>query len=361
MKEVRVFAPATIANVGPGFDEYGLALYTHGDIVTARRTKEFEGVRLIKIIGNTDLPYGPENVVEAVGNKVLEASDEHLGIELILEKCMRTETGMGSSAASSSAAAVAVNEHLENPFPRDHPKMLEAVVHGEAVAIKKPVGHPDNVLPSLLGGFIFIRDLEHYEYERFEVGDNLYFVVASPTNIRVNTGLARKALDSAPYDIRGVKELTAKVLHQHLHPELFLREELIDIDSFDLHKLVKKDGSVEVVHTYLRGSKYVIDGIRSNNPRTLGFGTEMDELITPVRAEFIRGYRSVRNAAIGAGAYGFSICGSGPAVFAVTDNEYSARRIGGAMRDAFGRNGVQTEIYISQVNNSGARILGYKA
>ncbi|MFC1768704.1 homoserine kinase [Nanoarchaeota archaeon] len=347
MKQVAIYAPATIANVGPGYDIFGLALNSPGDIVVARLTDAYKGVRLTQIIGNDKLPKGPTNVVQAVGQKILEYSGQNVGIELILYKNMKIGTGMGSSASSSVAAAVAVNEILGSPFKRSDQRMLDAVVHGEAIATKGS-GHPDNVLPSLLGGFQFIYDGKNYAHTRFEGGKNLYFVVVSP-DIVVETGPAREALKKAPYHLDGVVQTSQEVITHYLSTGK------IDIDSRDLGKLVKKNGSEQIVHDYLLGGIEVVSGIRDEDLKRLERGVMMDGIVTPVRADFIDHYYDVRDAIFAAGAKCFSISGSGPSVFSVTDNEEEAHILGDAGRQKFEDNKIKAQVHVSQINNQGAR------
>jgi len=316
--------------------------------VEGKKVDSFKGVRLVDIVNDPGLPKGRENVVEAVGNNLLDSCKEDIGIELKLYKNMKIGTGMGSSASSSVASALAVNQLLENPLSRNDQKILNAVVHGEAIATGG-LGHPDNVLPALLGGFIFISNSNNYSYTKIEGNDSAYFVVVSP-DLRVNTGEARKALQSAPYNIPEIIKETAKIL----------KEYIIDGSksySINFGKLLKKGGSDETIKDYIDGSICIIDGIGSNDVKKLGDGTLMDGIVTPVRAEFIKGYDRVKEAAINSGGYGFSISGSGPSVFSVSNKEDNAYNIGDAMRKAFEKEGIKSSIYVSKINNSGAKLL----
>ena len=168
MEEVAYEAPATVANFGPGFDIFGGAMtYPRGDLVSAERINSRNAVRLVEIINesgleNLNLTLGPENVVQAVGQKIYDDLHGTGGIELRLYKRMKIGTGTGSSASSSVAAALSVSYLLlENPLLRSDRRILEAVVHGESVATKG-LGHADNVWPCLLGSFIFIYDLRSF-------------------------------------------------------------------------------------------------------------------------------------------------------------------------------------------------------
>lgn len=350
MEEVAISAPATGANLGPGFDILGVAYSNpQGDIVIAERTDAFEGAKLISIRNDPGLPRGPANVVEAVANRVLEESGERIGAKLTLDKRIFVK-GLGGSGSSSVASAVATNELLEKPFARDDPKFLEAIVYGEAVATGG-LGHADNVLPSLLGGFVLIRNFLTYGHERFEGGDKFYFAIAAPIiKSSINTGERRKALDTIPYHLKELASLSSLILSEFLEKE----EEVVP-SSVYLRRLIKKGGSEEAVRTYLRGAMQVLKGIRSNDPKIAGAGTLMDPIVTPVRAKLIPGYDRVKDAALGAGAYGFSISGSGDAVFSITDDIHEGYNIGNAKRKAFEKEGIQTEVHVCKVDNIGAK------
>ncbi|MBI4439796.1 homoserine kinase [Candidatus Woesearchaeota archaeon] len=347
MKSAKVFAPATIANIGPGFDIFGVALDEPGDIVLAVESEANIGVKLVDIINNPGLPYGPENVVEAVGAKVLEASGESKGIELILQKNMKIGTGMGSSASSAVAAALAVNSVLDKPFRRNDPVIIDAVVYGEAVATKSQRGHPDNVLPSLLGGFVFIYDSNNFAHRRYEIKDSPYLVVVAP-DLRVDTGDARRALKDAPYDISKLVSLSQRFVIWGRLDESFMPTE----------KAVKSGGSVSVVEEYLNGALMVAEGLQEGDFEKVGKGMMMDGIVTPVREKFIPGYDRAKSEALNAGAYGFTISGSGPSVaMVVRDDALSACKVQGAVINAFKAEGISAVGYISKVNNNGARLL----
>lgn len=354
MYEVAYEGPASVANFGPGFDSIGGAQTNpRGDIVEGRRTDKFKGVRLVEIVNesglpNLDLSTGSNNVVQAVGQKLFDAAEEEGGIELRLIKRMKIGTGLGSSASSSVAAASTTNDLLERPFNRNDRQMLEAVVHGEAVATRG-MGHGDNVLPALLGGFVFITSQLTYAHKRFEGGDKFYFAIVSP-NLVSDTGDMRRALLKAPYDIKALVQITALMLEDYISSDRFG-----NLGNLSLNKLVKEGGNPNRVREYLKGAQLVVEGIKNNDPEALGLGATMDRIITPVRAEFITGFYDVRDVALRAGAYGHTIAGSGPSVIAVTDSIDKAHSVGEAMLRAFERNGAKSIIYVSQVNNQGAK------
>jgi homoserine kinase len=344
MKKIKVFAPAGIANIGPGFDIFGIAIHDVGDIVEATLTDSFKGVKLTDVVIDpkyetlNNLPTDDKNLVVPVGNSVYEAmGSPKVGVELKLFKRMGIGTGMGSSGSSSVAAAIAVNTVLGNKLSKDDPKILDAVLEGEFVACGSR--HADNAFPTLLGGFIFIEDAEKLKYKKIAVGTDLHFVIISP-NLTVNTRDARNALNSLPYSIPDLIKLSSSLVNNHLTNQNSKPELQSNLE----------------INTYLQGTLDVLDGFMNNDVEKLGKGTLQDEIVTPVRAKLITGYDDVKKAALAAGAKGFSIAGSGPAVFAVAYKE-DCENIKNAMIAAFEKHNVKAEGYISGVNNDGCSIV----
>lgn len=351
-EKVRVFAPATTANVGPGFDIFGVALTGIGDIVESALSDSFRGVRLAEVVADSDseslvsLPRDEENLVFPVAKAVYDAAGrKDKGVEVRLVKRMGIGTGLGSSGSSSVAAAVAVNEVLGGVFARDSPEMFAAVLEGEFVACGSR--HADNVFPGLLGGFVFIEDPALFRFRKFDVGRDVFFVVVTP-EIVVNTKEARDALRASPYNIGELVSLSSSVVRQYL-----------DSGSRSLDKIpasVVGTGSADVVSAYLEGTLEVLRGLVNNDVELLGRGTLKDGIVTPIRAGLIPGYYDVKKAALKAGAKGFSISGSGPSVFAVAYEE-DAEAVRKAMVDGFERLGKKASGIISTVNNKGACIV----
>lgn len=350
--KARVFAPATTANVGPGFDIFGVALDGVGDIVEADLSDSFSGVRLAEVaVGSDseslkDLPMDEANLVfpvaKAVYDAACKAGRKDTGVEVRLIKRMGIGTGLGSSGSSSVAAAVAVNEALGSAFARDSPEMLAAVLEGEFVACGSR--HADNVFPGLLGGFVFIEDPASFRFRKFDVGRDVFFVVVTP-EIVVSTKEARDALRASPYNIGELVSLSSSVVRQYLDSG--------SRSSGSIPASVVGTGSADVVSAYLEGTVEVLTGLIGNDAELLGRGTLKDGIVTPIRAGLIPGYYDVKKAALEAGAKGFSISGSGPSVFAVAYEE-DAEAVKKAMIGRFEGLGKRASGIISAVNNKGA-------
>lgn len=309
MKErsVSVFAPATIANLGPGIDVLGIALTMPGDVVLASRTEE-PGFTFKVQSKDADLPGdAKKNVAGHVANLMIKEFKPTFGIDLLLKKQMPIGSGLGSSAASSVAAAVAVNALLSRPLKR--PDLLRFVAEGERLT--SGAAHLDNVAPSLLGGACLIRNSNPPDVLTLPLRNKIWWVVASPELV-VTTREARKNLPK----------------------------------SLPLKRAIQQWGHVAGV----------VAGLAQGSATTVG-SSLVDAVAEPVRGPLIEGFHAVKAAALKAGAPGAAIAGSGASVFAVTQSEVDGRRIGRAMQRAFrDEAGVASKIYVSRINTTGAEV-----
>ncbi|WP_456482128.1 homoserine kinase [Methanopyrus sp.] len=256
-----VRAPATIANVGPGFDVFGLAVDGFHDVVEAR---EADGVR---IESEDRIPTDPErNTAGRVALRVVEEFDLP-GVHLRIRKGVPVG-GLGSSAASAVAAAVAIDR--EFGLGLDESDLLKLAAEGERAAAGEP--HYDNVAPCLLGGFVIWRS--EREYWRMEVPGDLRFVTVTPEGVEVTTEEARRALRERP-------------------------------------------PSLEDVVNNLSAVALMVAAISEGDAETFARLVGRDRISEPVRRRFVPRYEELREAAYDAGALGFAISGAGPTVFAV--------------------------------------------
>ncbi|MGV8947732.1 MAG: homoserine kinase, partial [Lutibacter sp.] len=155
MKELKIFTPATIANVSCGFDVLGLALDTVGDEMTIRKVAE-KGVRITKITGQSVPLETHKNVCGVAALALLAETNSDFGFEIEIDKRIKPGSGIGSSAASSAGAVWAINQLLGNPFTTKD--LVRFAVEGERLASGVP--HADNVAPALFGGFTLVRSYE---------------------------------------------------------------------------------------------------------------------------------------------------------------------------------------------------------
>lgn len=290
---MRVKAPATTANLGPGFDCFGLALAEPFDVVEVERSDSME----ISVSGRgaDTIPIEPE--LNTAGVVALEMVEEPVRIGI--EKGVRPSSGMGSSAASAAGAALAVNEVFGLGHTRE--ELVRFAAQGEAAVSGAP--HADNVAPALLGGFTVIRGDEVVGFDAPETG----VAVALPET-ELSTARAREVL-----------------------PE-----------SVPLGDAVENVASASLLAA----------GVASGDPELLGRGMR-DVVVEPRRKGLIPGFDAAREAALGAGAFGVAISGAGPSVVAVCED---ADAVSDAMVDAFGDADVAAEGF-STVPGSGAEAL----
>jgi homoserine kinase len=305
---VKVFAPATISNLGSGFDVLGLAIDQPGDYVVAERTRE-SGLSFSVKTNVKDIPTQPhENVAAHVAQLMLDELAPPFGFRMILQKRMPIGSGLGSSGASSVASVVAVNALLPKPLKKHD--LLRFAVEGERKASGSP--HADNVAPSLLGGVVLARSYSPLDVVALPIKDSVVWVVVHP-HLVVRTEDARNVL---PKTIR-------------------------------LKDAIQQWGNVSGVTA----------GLITGDAALVGKCVE-DVIVEPVRASLVKGFYDVKQAAMNAGALGCSFSGSGPSMFAVTNSLKIARRVGKAMRETF-RNvtNASSDVYISRVNMRGAMIV----
>jgi len=288
-------------------------------------------------------------VVVAVANKLLDLipADKKTGqgIKLRLEKNMKIGTGMGSSAASGVAAAVCINELFGKVFKQDAPELLQSVIYGEFVACG--AAHSGNALPCLIGGPTIILDSKTLEHTHFRTPE-LYIVLVSP-DLVVTTRDARRLLWESPYDIPKLIQGTQRILKKYL--EL---GKLFEIVEADYRGIAKEEAYAATVKNYLTGSLEVIHGFINDDIDLIGKGLERDSIVTAVRSTLIKGFDSVKKAAVASGAKAFCISGSGPALFALARTAGECTLIGDSMVQAFKKEGVEATKYISQINPRGA-------
>jgi homoserine kinase len=307
---VTAFAPASIGNLGVGFDMLGLAISGAGDRVSARKTAE-AGIR-IKEIRGMDGEIHPllstnavENTASIAAKSLWDASGDDTGLELIVHKGIPLQSGMGSSAASAVAGAVAVNALLDTPLPTED--LLTHALAGEKFASGGL--HADNVAPSLIGG-----------------------LVLCPMTL-----LPKMVSLPAPKGISSVL----------LHPEL-------QVNTGDSRNALAKGYSMD---QWLTQQGYLAGFIAAcwQNDVELLSACLRDELIEPQRAASVPCFPSVKEVAMKSGALGCSLSGSGPSIFALC-LDGDAQNLATAMEQACRKTGYECQSWVSRLDAPGAHI-----
>lgn len=306
-KKFTAFAPATIANVGPGYDFLGFAIDGLGDKVTVTKTSK-PGVTITSITGDDGkLPMETiGNSASVVALKMLEDIEAEFGLELVLEKGLPLESGLGSSGASSAAAAVATNALLNDRF--DLERLIEFARYGEDVAAGAP--HADNVAPAILGGFVIVRHAVQQEIVSVDLPKNWFVAICHP------------------------------------HMELSTRK---------ARKVMPENVSMRRLAINASNAATIISALHQNDMELFGRSLMADAVVEPVRAGLISGYAEVKDAALMAGAAGVSICGAGPSMFAVCGSQLRVDKISEAMASAWNNMGIETDSYVSRFGAKGAK------
>lgn len=305
MTEARAFAPASVGNVGVGFDILGHAIEGVGDTVTVRRIDE-PVVRIHAIRGTTvDLPLGAEDNTAGAALIALRASlDLPFGFEVEIDKGIALGSGMGGSAASCVAALVAANALLPQPLSRE--ALYPFALTGEAVA--SGGRHGDNLGPMLLGGLVV------------STADRL---------VPVPVPAAWHSLLVHPDAVLETRRARA-ALQGH----------------YALGEFVAQSANLALVLSgcYTADAGLVRAGLR-------------DVLVEPRRAGLIAGFAAARDAALVAGAMGASISGAGPSVFAWFEQREAAFAAQSAVQQAFADAGFDSQGWVSPLNAPAARLL----
>jgi homoserine kinase len=308
LREVNVFAPASVANVSCGFDVMGFALDEPGDRIVARKSVH-KGVKITKITG--DLCLLPQSVEKNTAGVAAISLLNHLGydqgIELEIHKQMPMGSGLGSSAASAVGAVVAVNRLLGSPL--NPIELLPFAAEGERIASGSI--HYDNVAPSLTGNFVLIR------------GQNPLDVI----------------------ELECPVPLFATVIHPH-----------IQIQTGDTRRLLKRDITLKNAVIQWGNVGGLVAGLLKGDYDLIAHSLH-DAIIEPIRGVLIPGFKDVTKSALDAGALGSGISGSGPSVFALSSTEETAQKAGEAMKKTFNNLGLNNEVYISEIKKNGPCIL----
>ncbi|MEO1857323.1 MAG: homoserine kinase [Rubritalea sp.] len=308
-KEVRVFAPATVANVACGYDVLGFAINAPGDEVVVRHSNK-PGLRITKITGDDGkLPKTVEGNTAGVAAldllRHLGMSDR--GIEMEIHKKMPFGSGLGSSAASAVAGVYAVNKLIGEPLSKR--QLLPFAMTGEASA--DGAYHADNVGPSLLGGIVFIRSNQELDIAEIPVPKELYAAVVHP-DIEILTKVAREILPA----------------------------------EIPLENATQQIGNLGGLICGLIQEDY---GMISRSIH--------DVIAEPRRQKLIPEFYAAKRAAISNGALGFSVSGAGPSVFALCEGEATAKKVAAAVSDVFTKTGLNNQPHVSPINQQGVHVI----
>jgi len=305
MNSVKLKSPATVANLVCGFDVLGMCLHEPFDEMEVKLINEKKII--IQSADGYDLPKDPEqNTAGAPLIEMLKQIDEEIGFEVIIKKNIKPGSGLGSSAASATGAAIAANYLLDNRFSKN--ELVQFAMFGEKVA--SGVKHADNVAPGIFGGISLIRCI--FPLDIISITPPPLFVSVVHPQIEVKTSDARQ----------------------------ILRKEVLLKDA------IKQWGNIAGL----------VAGLTQGDYDLIGRSLE-DIIIEPVRSILIPGFDTIKKQCKEAGVLGGGISGSGPSLFMLSKDEATAIAAEKIMKEIYTRLGLEHHTYVTTVNNDGCTLI----
>ena len=306
MNEIKLFCPATVANLSCGFDVLGLCLENIGDEMIIRKVKE-KGLRISKITG-ADLPLETnKNVAGVAGLALLNHLDLEFGFEIEIHKKIKAGSGIGSSAASAAGVVVGINELLGNPLHRKD--LIPYAMEGEFLASGSY--HADNVSPAILGGFTLIRC-----YNPLEV-----------------------------IQIKSPQDLYVTIIHPH-----------IEVKTSEARSILPKEIPLKTAITQWGNLGGFVSGLYTEDYELMGRCLH-DVVAEPYRKILIPEFDHVKKSAIENGALGCGISGSGPSIYALSKGLKTAKKVADGIKKIYSKTGIGFDIYVSKVCEEGVKVM----
>ena len=306
MDRIKLFAPATVANLSCGFDVLGCCLDGVGDEMIISKNSE-QKLRITKITGQ-NLPLEVNANVAGVSAEALLAElDEKQGFDIEIKKNIKAGSGIGSSAASATGAVFGINKLLGEPFTTN--ELIKFAMEGERLASGN--AHADNVAPALLGGFSLVKS-----YEPLEI----------------------LSLPSLP-------ELRMLILHP-----------LIELKTKDSRSIIKQNVELKKAISQWGNLAALVSALYTQDYDLLGRSLK-DEIIEPVRSILIPYFDNLKALASANGALGFGISGSGPSVFALCKGGIIAEKVKAEFQEFYQDKNIDFDLHLSKINPDGIKII----
>ena len=304
--EIRIFSPATVANVACGFDVLGFCLDNKGDEMVIRKVSK-KGIKITHIEGY-DLPFEVEQNVAGVSALAMyENLKPDCGFEIDIYKRIKPGSGIGSSAASAVGSVFGMNELLDKPYNKT--QLTYFAMKGEALASKSE--HADNLAPAIFGGFTLVKS-------------------------------------TLPLDILQIptpSELFATLIHPQ-----------IEIKTADARKILPKEVPLKDAISQWANVGSLIHALHTSDYKLIHRSLQ-DIIVEPYRKQLIPHFDDVKFAALEAGALGCAISGSGPSIFALSQGKDVAENVEKAMQSIYSKTAIEFNTFVSGINTEGIKIL----
>ncbi|WP_417557575.1 homoserine kinase [Mesoflavibacter zeaxanthinifaciens] len=303
---IKIFSPATVANVSCGFDVLGFCLDHIGDEMIIKKTKE-KGIKITKIEG-ANLPFEVEkNVAGVAALAIYNHAKPQFGFEIEIYKKIKPGSGIGSSSASASGVVFAINQLLSKPY--NATQLTQFAMKGEAVA--SGCEHADNIAPALFGGFTLVKNTQPLQVLSLPTPSDLYATIIHP-QIEVKTAEARTILPK----------------------------------KVDLQHAIQQWANV--------GS--LVHALHTNDYNLLSHSLK-DNIVEPFRSKLIPYFDDVKSTAINTGGLGTGISGSGPSIFTLSKGEKTAKDVEKSIQNVYSKTDIKFNTYVCKINTEGIKIL----
>jgi homoserine kinase len=309
MKEIKIFSPASIANLSCGFDILGVCLNDIGDEIVVRKTKE-KGIKILKVTGQKLTLDVNKNVAGVSALALLKETNVDCGFEIEIHKGIKPGSGIGSSAASSAGSVFAINQLIGKPYSSK--ELIKFALEGEKIA--SGAAHADNVSAVLLGGFVFVRDSLNFDIFKLNNPIDLAFTI--------------------------------------LHPQ-------IEVKTSESRALVQRPVTLDKLITQSANLGAFISGLYKEDYNLISRSIK-DVVIEPIRSILIPEFEKLKEISLSNNALGFGISGSGPSVFAMSKGLVNAKKIGNLLKENYRELGFSFDIHTSTVNEKGIQIIKIK-
>ena len=309
MTEIKIFSPASIANLSCGFDILGVCLNDIGDEITVRKTKE-KGIKILKVTGQKLTLDVNKNVAGVSALALLKETNVDCGFEIEIHKGIKPGSGIGSSAASSAGSVFAINELIGKPYSSK--ELIKFALEGEKIA--SGAAHADNVSAVLLGGFIFVRDSLNFDIFKLKTPIDLAFTI--------------------------------------LHPQ-------IEVKTSESRGLLQRPITLDKMITQSANLGAFISGLYNEDYNLISRSIK-DVVVEPIRSILIPEFDKLKEISLSNNALGFGISGSGPSVFAMSKGLVNAKKIRDLLKVNYSKLGLSFDIHTSSVNEKGIQIIKIK-